>query len=499
MPERLIFAVVLLIVVLHSAQSLSQQTDQQSNNSQAPAKIALSPVRVENRLGDEVPLQINLLDRNGRPAAANQNIAADVKVEQPSGQTATYSVTFAPGESSKELPVPIPESGVSKVTVEQTNKQLIGGSNFVLVRPAGKKRNAKVPKSAKEPKTEQKGPGSELRDVSRGGTRVHLLRVALRVSQPSAALNSAQAVAVTPPAPQLQLEVSGEDANGGTRADGKTCASVQVFYLGEADLQRDVQIWLSFSNGRIDNNPIVIQKGTAVGTACWVSSFPIQAATIRVAATNPPGFTFASLGDGGDPKVATHKFTDNIAGIQFVNAPQSITIVNSFLLTAQFIDPNNEPVRLTQSRDVHFTTDNAALGINPGQITVPIGAFDASTQLTPTYFGISTVRVSTPYYDPVPMPIRITWIGVLCLSLLGGFLGGLLAWMNSNGKLVVRIITGLIVGLVASWAYVIVGLPKLETSFLHNQLSVFFVALLVGLSGVKGATFISSKLKLPSF
>jgi hypothetical protein len=97
------------------------------------------------------------------------------------------------------------------------------------------------------------------------------------------------------------------------------------------------------------------------------------------------------------------------------------------------------------------------------------------------------------------MPIRITWIGVLCLSLLGGFLGGLLAWINSNGKLVVRIITGLIVGLVASWAYVVVGLPKLETSFLHNQLSVFFVALLVGLSGVKGATFISSKFNLPSF
>jgi hypothetical protein len=62
-----------------------------------------------------------------------------------------------------------------------------------------------------------------------------------------------------------------------------------------------------------------------------------------------------------------------------------------------------------------------------------------------------------------------------------------------------RVVTGLIVGLVASWAYVIVGLPKLETAFLHNRLSVFFVALLVGLSGVKGLTFISSKFNLPSF
>ena len=168
-------------------------------------------------------------------------------------------------------------------------------------------------------------------------------------------------------------------------------------------------------------------------------------------------------------------------------------------MIAQFIDPNNQPIPLTDSRDVHFSADNAALKTNPDKTTVAPGAFDSSTVLVPTYFGTSTVRASTPFYNPVPLSVRITWIGVLIASLLGGFLGGLLAWINSDGKLLVRIVTGLIVGLVASWAYVIVGLPKVETAFLHNQLSVFFVALLVGLSGVKGATFISSKFNLPSF
>jgi hypothetical protein len=276
---------------------------------------------------------------------------------------------------------------------------------------------------------------------------------------------------------------------------------VQVFYLGESDLQRDVQIWMTFSNGSLEkkNNPIVIRKGTAMGSGCWVSSFPIRAATISVAGTNPPGFTFAPRFDGGDPKVAVHKFTENIAGIKFVNPPQSLTIVDSFKLTAQFIDPRNQPIPLTDPRDVHFSTDNAVLSISPGQTTVAPGAFDSSTTLVPTYFGTSTVRVSTPFYDPVPLPIRITWIGVLCASLFGGLVGGLVAWINSKGKLWARILMGVIVGLVASWLYMIVGLPKLETTFLHNQLSVFFVALLFGVSGVKGLTFISSKLNLPSF
>src|SRR5271165_7178861 len=156
MPKRLIFAVLVLIVVLHSAQSLSQQMNQQSNNSQVPAKIELSPVRAENRLGDEVPLQINLLDRNGRPAPANQSIAADVKVEQPSGQTATYSVTFAPGESSKELPVPIPESGVSKLTVEQTNKQLMADRILFWCVLRGRSTTPRSPRAPRSPRRSRK-------------------------------------------------------------------------------------------------------------------------------------------------------------------------------------------------------------------------------------------------------------------------------------------------------------------------------------------------------
>lgn len=446
---------------------------------------------MQNQLGSDVPVLVQLQDAKGRPATAAQATAAEIQVEQPSGQTASYSVTFAPGESAKQIAVPIGEPGLAKLTVKQTQQQLIGASSFVLVRPP--KSQTKAPAQGKK-STEghPAGPGAWLREVPlRKRSRATLRLATFAEPQvPVAAAPSSQA--------NLALTVSGEDANGGTRADGTTCAVVQVFYLGADDPQRDIQIWLSPSNGVLDNNPIVIPKGSASGKACWTSQYPIAAATLRVAATNPASYTLVSGIGGTDPRQATHKFTDNISGIEFVNPPQSITIVDSFNLTARFKGPSG-PVQLSDSRDVHFSADSAVLNLSPLQTTVRAGGFDSSTVLVPTYFGKSTVQAFTPNYAPATSVITITVLGVLIASLLGGLIGGILSWINSQGNPVARIFTGLAVGLVASWAYVIVGLPKLESAFLHNQLSVFFVALIVGFSGVKGLSFVSSKLNFPGF
>ena len=462
----------------------------------APTKIDVAPLRTQNPLGENVPVQVQLLDANGRPVSAQRNFNAEVQVDQPSGQTSTYSVNFAPGESAKQIAIPIGEAGVAKLTVRQQEQQLIGGSNFVLVRPPraeaagqGHQQVQAKKKVAKKPLPD-KGPGARLQGKPLWQVgQVHLILAAYFPPQGP----------TTPPAPatgQLMLTVSGEDANGGTRADGKTCAHVQVFYLPADDPPRDIQIWMSQSNGDLDNQFVVIHKGSASGAACWTSESPIAAATLSV--SDPPGYTFAPRPGGGDPRQVTHKFTDDIVGIEFANAPQSISIVDNFNLVAQF-KGRKGPVRLSDKREVHFSADTPLLNLTPLQAIVDVGGFDSSTLLVPTSFGRSTVQVFTPDYRPATAVIVITWIGVLIACLLGGSLGGFLAWINSQGKLWIRIVTGLIAGLVASWAYVIVGLPKVQTAFLHNRLSVFFVALIVGLTGVKGITTIATKFGLPTF
>lgn len=487
--------IALVLVCLQFA--ILEAAQAQSASGAPPSKIDVAPVNLQNALGADVPLQVQLLDANGRPAAAHRNFTAQVKVQQPSGQVATYSVNFAQGESVKQLTVPVNEAGVAKLTVAQTDQELIGGSNFVLVRPP--KEEIKIqakPKQAAKKKKPPKGSGARMYDfpVRR---RARLIFAAYAPPQgPTPTGSTAAGTPAASAAGQLMLTVSGEDANGGTRADGTTCARVQIFYVAPEDLDHDIEIWLSPSNGNLDNNPIIIHRGAAVGAACWTSQYPITAATLTAA--DPAGYTFTERPGGGDPHQVVHKFTDNITGIEFANAPKSITIVDSFGLIARFVGPNG-PVRLSDQREVHFSVDSAVLNMKPLQTVVQPGGFDSSTILIPNYFGTSTIQVFTPGYPPFKSEITITFFGVLCASLFGGFLGGLAAWISSAGKLWVRIVTGLIVGLVGSWAYVIVGLPKVETPFLHNQLSVLFVALLVGFSGVKGLTFIASKFGLPSF
>jgi hypothetical protein len=130
---------VLLLLVLSVLPSMGQQ--EQTTVPSGPTKIDVAPVKRQNVVGSEVPVKLQLLDVYGKPVSAANSFNAEVKVQQPSGQTSMYSVYFAPGESSKELSVPIAESGLAKVTVKQKEEQLIGSSNFVLVRPA-KQQNA---------------------------------------------------------------------------------------------------------------------------------------------------------------------------------------------------------------------------------------------------------------------------------------------------------------------------------------------------------------------
>lgn len=479
------------IVLAGAALLVPRHMPSQTASSTLPAKINVAPVSTENKLGTNVPLRVDLRDSEGRAVGASKEFAAEVNVQQPSGQVSAYTLTFAPGESSKEISVPIDQAGVAKLSVKQQDEHLIGGTNFVLVRPARNPGKYTHRSAAKKPAEPAKGPGAEMRGFV-PGSRInpHLVYAAFSLPQVAAATS-------TTANPQLVLTVSGEDANGGTRADGTQCAQVQAFYLGSDDLQHDIEIWLSASNGNLDKNPVVIKKGTTLSTACWTSQYPFPAATLAVAVTKPPGFIFASSPGQADPQKVTHKFTDAITGIEVVNAPQDITVVDAFNLVARFKGANG-PVRLSEKREMHFIPSSGSLTMKPAITTVNVGDFDSTTVLLPTYFGKSSVEVSTPGYQPVTFTVTVTWLSVLLSSLIGGFLGGVLAWLSAKDKPITSIVTGMIVGPVASWAYVVVGLPKIDTPLLHNQLAVIFVALIVGFCGIKGLTFIASKLGLPT-
>ncbi len=481
---RTIFIFSLLFLTTLACAQMAQQAQMAA---QLPAKIDVITLSTQHTLGQPVSVQIQLLNGSGQPVAAREPVNTELTVKQPSGQTVVTKVTLAPGESSKQVDLSIPESGVAELKIRQSEGKLIGATNYALVNRATKNASGHPAKKAGHKAVEKKSNTPQsAKPISRDlGAPWH------RTGHPRllyAAFMLQDTPSSSTPDPVLMLKVSGEDAGGGVRADGKTCARVQVFYTGADDLARDVQVWLKWSNGDFDN-PVVLHKQTRVGIGCWKSKYPISAATIQIGATNP---RIPFPADDKQPM----KFSENIQGLDFSNPPTSITVVDNYNLNAMFYDPNGHAVKLVEPRDLLFDSNNGVIHVNPQHATVAVGKFDSSTILIPTYFGKSNIQVSADGFSSPSHEVRVTWLAALLGSLLGGLLGGWLAYVNSGGKLAARIITGLIVGFFVSWAYVLVGLPKVESSIVHNQLSVVFVALAAGFVGVKAISVVIGKLNL---
>jgi hypothetical protein len=423
---------------------------------------------------------------DGQPIAAQASTILEIIATQPSGHTVTKIVTLAAGENSKTIELFLPEAGVTKLRVRQEKDQLLGSTNYVAVSsPASQITKGKRSRSKKAAQAPRKSLG--LRSPDRFAPRTGLARV-IRASYIYQEPNQPSAPADATAGPRLMLKVSGENDAEGVPADGVAYARVQVFYMDSTPPEKDVQVWLQPSNGEVAPNPIIIRKDRMMGEAHWTSKVPVGAAKLSVAATNPPALSFAGS------REATVTFGAPILGIGFLNPPSKMTIVDTVTLTAVFFDAAGNPIQTGKKREYRFVSNSPVLRLKPDHAEVDSGTADFSTVVIPTFIGESQIEVFSPGYHSLPQKVKVTGLGVLLLCIIGGVLGGLLAYINSRGKLWARIAAGIIVGMVASWAYVFLGLPNTQVMVLHTQISVLFVSVLAAFFGVKTLSTITKTL-----
>jgi hypothetical protein len=446
-----------------------------------PVKVDVVPLAQGKQPGDTVPVQVLLRDGNGEPVGAIEDTSIELDVTQPSGKVSSATIHLTPGERSKDVNLVIDEAGLSKLSVRHSQDRLLGSTNYLLISP-----QSSVPKKRKRIK-KQGGTATGTHFLRRVYTPPGGGIILASLTAPIQNAGSSVANTTQPHShPRLMLRVSGENDAEGIRADGKAFARVQVFHIPTMP-QSDVKIWLRWTNGDITPNPLVLKKGIPVAEARWTSQDPITAARVSVAVTDP-AFEFEG------PQEATVRFGEPILGIDFVNPPDSMSIVDTVDLVARFFDSRGAPVETAVQRHYRFASNSPILRLIPEQDEVAPGKSEFSTIALPTSIGWCNIEVSTPGYKAVSHKIRITGTIALLLCVLGGVLGGTLAYINSQGKLWMRILSGTIVALVATWAYVYVGLPKTNTIILHNQLSVLFVAIVSALAGVKGLATITKAL-----
>ena len=486
MTIRLILALLIFGSVIPG---LSGSARPQSMRDQAqyaiprPAKLDILPVQQINPTSHPVRVQVVLRTSAGLPVAAEEATTVEVTATQPSGQIIRQTLAFAPGEASKTIELSIPESGITKLRVRHESNQLLESTNYVNVAPPSKAPSGGR-KSLKKRTSHQKSEFRLPKGLPLRNGFPRLLRATYLYQEP----NQPAAFPINVAGPQLMLKVSGENDAEGVRADGVAFARVQVFYMGDNPPRNDIKVWVQPSNGDISANPIIIPKDQLMGEAHWTSKSPVAAAKLTVAGTNP-NIPFAGS------REATVAFGAPILGIGFLNPPSKITIVDSVTLTAVFFDADGNPIPTGTKREYRFVSNSPILRLQPDHAAVDPGTADFSTVAFPTFVGESQIEVASPGYVSKPQKVKVTGLVVLLLCVAGGVLGGVLAFINSQGKLWARIVAGVIVGMVASWAYVFVGLPNIQNMILHTQISVLFVSVLAAFGGVKILSPISKALK----
>src|SRR5579863_2278511 len=125
------------ITVLASSPPPAQIMNQQAQQAmRQPVRIDVVSFTQRSHAGEPVFVYVTLHGGDGRPAAPSQAVTAEIQAVQPSGKIATVPVTFAPGESSERVELPISESGLIRVKVRQIDDHLLGSSTYIYIAPS---------------------------------------------------------------------------------------------------------------------------------------------------------------------------------------------------------------------------------------------------------------------------------------------------------------------------------------------------------------------------
>jgi hypothetical protein len=186
------------------------------------------------------------------------------------------------------------------------------------------------------------------------------------------------------------------------------------------------------------------------------------------------------------PVALQANFVRPIVGIGIVpTGLQTLSLIDRVPLVAQFFDADGNAIPTDAARTVTFVSGNSVIGVQQETVSLKPGDLSADTMILPFWLGTAAIFVSADHLKTAEHEVQVVGMIVLIVCLIGGFLGGLVSFFSSGGKLYSRLVVSLAAGIVLSWGYVFGVLSKVDSSVAHNYISVFVVSLLGGYMGIK--------------
>ena len=484
---------------------------------QGPMRLGIKPLAKSYAVGEQIQLEVTLLDAFDHAVGAPAAIPVVVESVTSSGKKSFVKLAFSPGQSVLPFKLYAAEEGLVRITVRHAENQLREGYYAIMVgkpaprpaaKPAPKAKAVKIGSlhpawpeiwASDMPAKQPWGPSIYPAVYRRPSSRSGMARVWFSPEEEDAWNTVASAALVSglsysnrnlPPQPQaarhpagakLIFDVPGAQQDGSGPvflADGRDAARILVFYASPdgGAAPSEIRVWLTWTNGELEPQPVLIHAGEAFAEARLRSSWPADARVEFVTSAPPLPLEGA--------RKYTVKFGPPIYGINVVGV-QRLSLVEDGLLLVEFFDQYGNPIQTATNRTVTFMPTSPHLRLQPTQVVVPPGNSSTSVALMPVRLGHGKLNVSTPGYKTVSLDVEVTGMSMILLCLAGGVVGGVCAFNAFKGVLLWRLFLGIVGGAVLSWLYVFLALPNVDLRIAHNLVSVLFVSIIGGWAGTK--------------
>ena len=449
-----------------------------------PMKLDVRPLTQVALLGGTVSAEVSMLDASNEPAAW-RNKESKIEVEVNGGTPHKQTLTIPAGQSAAGFTFKATQSGVISLTARDMANTLLSGGNSVYVRADTNRKARKSRKQSILTFPEHQEERTLFQTVSfAAGAKPHSglsMWTYQGGTTSSTASNQAHSLLLT--------NASGKDE---ILADGKDFARIKVYFMdANGGAPSDIKIWLTWSNGDLNPQPIVIKKGESSAEAHWVSQSPVDGTVSFV--TAGPRYTIEG---NRELKVS---FVPPIYGVGYTGPnPLRMSLIDCEPLTAQFFDQQGRTVQTNKPRRINFISTAPALHLDPGAFDVEPNQSGGSIFLLPTWKGRTRVEIWTPGYDHQTVVVEVTVWLVLVLCLLGGVIGGIAAKDKLKGSIAWRAFVGIVGSIVLVWLCVFAVLPKTHSVVAHNLVSVLVVGLIGGYLGTQALDIAAKRLPIGS-
>lgn len=431
----------------------------------APAKLRLDTPAANAWIGEEQRIQVTLVDTDDRPAAAPRDWPVALTVTDPAGAANRFTITIARGASTQTFPFTPARAGIWEIGA--SDPQLLDGA---VVLAAGVRQSASPPPS--EPAFER---------GENGGTRANGGVELGEILQPPPSPVSAPSSM-----PQIELRASPRRK---LLADGKDVATIYGLLTGEAAAAQDIELRLHNDDGTLAPAAVHIPKGQYSGSARLTSQRP-GAVTIEYLGAN----TNARIVGEARLQVA---FGPPITRLALAVSPPTISFLESADIVVRLLDEDGRQLATDEPREVFLTIEGGGAQLEPATLKFPAGSAEQRARLRPTQAGAVTLAAASPDLLTVRSDAQVAWPLVpLLISVVGGAIGGGLAYLQQRKGKKWRIAIGLVTGFLLYWAAVFIGINLIPVAIALNPISALAIAIIGGWMGTKVFTPLMQRLGL---